>query len=187
MATTSPFTDPATCIVFTYAPAGLGHLRVTDALRHGLPENAQPILLPESSGSIRWIHALTSRNPLGKRLMEWAQYGWKEDIVTRVYRRSLRKDAKYLEEELIKILKQRMELPERLLVIATHFGLAHQLSVVKKNIERRERVKVTIVMQVTDDSPQKIWYVPGIDLITVPSEIRSTIKIPAMILCERRR
>lgn len=156
--------------MLTYAPAGLGHLRVTDALRHGLPENAQPILLPESSESIRWIHRLTSRNPLGKRLMEWGQYGYAESIITRVYRSALRRDASYLEDELVKILKQRVVLPEKLLVVASHFGLAHQLSVVKKRIEKQAGVKVIIVMQVTDDSPQKIWYVPGLDLITVPSE-----------------
>ena len=167
----SPFTSNTLALVFAYAPAGLGHLRVTDALRHGLPEDVQPILLPESSESIRWIHRLTSRNPLGKRLMEWAQYGRAEDIVTKVYRHMLVKDAHYLEEELIKILKQRVVLPEKLLVVASHFGLAHQLSSIKKNLERRARVKVIIAMQVTDDSPQKIWYVPNLDLITVPSEL----------------
>jgi hypothetical protein len=166
----SPFTSHSLCIVFAYAPAGLGHLRVTDALRHGLPEDAQPILLPETSQSIQWIHRLTSRNPLGKRLMEWAQYGRAEDIVTRLYRRMLNRDARYLETELLRILKQRVVLPEKVLVVATHFGLAHQLSRIKKNLERKAQVKVIIAMQVTDDSPQKIWYVPDIDLITVPSE-----------------
>ncbi|MEP7166808.1 MAG: hypothetical protein ABI758_02405 [Candidatus Woesebacteria bacterium] len=170
MSTKSPFTSNSICIVFAYAPAGLGHLRVTDALRHGLPEDAQPILLPESSESIRWIHRLTSRNPMGKRLMEWAQYGRAEDIVTRVYRRMLKRDARYLEVELLRILKQRVVLPEKLLVVATHFGLAHQLSTIKKSLERKAQVKIIIAMQVTDDSPQKIWYVPDLDLITVPSE-----------------
>lgn len=170
MPTSSPLTSKSLCIIFAYAPAGLGHLRVTDALRHGLPEDAQPILLPESSESIRWIHRLTSRNPLGKRLMEWAQYGKAEDVVTRIYRRMLNRDARYLEAELIRILNQRVVLPEKVLVVATHFGLAHQLSKIKKSVERKEKVKIIIAMQVTDDSPQKIWYVPDIDLITVPSE-----------------
>lgn len=143
---------------------------MTDALRHGLPESATPILLPEESESVRWIHRLTSRNPLGKRLMEWAQYGWREDIVTRIYRRMLVSDTKHLEQEVLRVLKQRVVLPKTLLVVSTHFGLAHQLSAIKKQIEREANVRMVIVMQVTDDSPQKIWYVPGIDLITVPSQ-----------------
>ncbi len=166
---TSPFSDSKLCIILTYAPAGLGHLRVTDALRHGLPETTQPILLPESSESIRWIHRLTSRNPLGKKLMEWGQYGQAEETITKIYRWLLVRDAKYLEPEIQKIFKQRVVRPEKILIVASHYGLAHQLSVMKKKIERSLNVKIIIAMQVTDDSPQKIWYVPGIDLITVPS------------------
>ncbi len=166
----SPLTNANLCIVFAYAPAGLGHLRVTDALRHGLPEETQPILLPQNSESIKVIHTLTSRNPFGKRLMEWAQKGIAEMIVTRVYRWMLRRDAKNLEEEIIKVLKQRVELPQTLLVVATHFGLAHQISKIKKTLEKKANVKVLLVMQVTDDSPQKIWYVPNADMIAVPSD-----------------
>lgn len=166
----SAFTSSSLCIVFAYAPAGLGHLRVTDALRHGLPEGTQPILLPETNESVRWIHRLTSNNIFGKHLMEWAQYGWREDVVTRFYRRMLQSDAKKLEYEILKVLKQRVELPKTLLMVATHFGLAHQLSAIKKSIEEKAHVRVLLVMQVTDDSPQKIWYVPHADIITVPSE-----------------
>ena len=32
-------------LVLTYAPAGLGHLRVMDALYHGLPETTNPVVL----------------------------------------------------------------------------------------------------------------------------------------------
>lgn len=102
--------------------------------------------------------------------MEWGQYGAAEKIITRIYRWALRRDASYLEDEFVKLLKQRVVKPTKVLVVASHFGLAHQLSAIRKNLERRAGIKLILVMQVTDDSPQKIWYVPGIDLITVPSE-----------------
>jgi len=56
------------------------------------------------------------------------------------------------------------------LVVATHFGLAHQLAALKETLRRVRRVRPLLVLQVTDDSPQRIWYVAGADLIVVPSE-----------------
>jgi hypothetical protein len=163
-------TDKSLSIVFTYAPAGLGHLRVTDALRHGLPESANPILLPSQDESIRIIHRITSIHPLAKQFMEWMQKGAPEQYFTRFYRKILRSRTKSLEQELYNILKQRVDLPDTLLIVSTHFALAHQAAVIKKRLEQRANVKIILVVQVTDDSPQRIWYVPGADVIYVPSE-----------------
>lgn len=164
------FNDPKLAIIFAYAPAGLGHLRVTDALRHGLPLDAQAILLPSRGESIRFLHRLTSVNPTLQRLMEWAQHGRPEALVTRFYRRLLLSDAGDMEEQLFEIYKQRIEVPSVLLVVASHFGIAHQVGKIKKHLEKRIGIPVVLVVQVTDDSPQSIWYVPGADLICVPSE-----------------
>ncbi len=162
--------DPKLSVVLAYAPAGLGHLRVTDALRHGLPPQSQPILLPAREESIRVIHRLTSVHPVLQRLMEWAQHGRPEAIFTRFYRRLLLSDAGQMEEQLFEIYKQRVEVPEVMLVVASHFGIGHQVGRIKKHLEGRIGIKVILVVQVTDDSPQRIWYVPGADLIIVPSE-----------------
>lgn len=164
------FSDPKLAIILAYAPAGLGHLRVTDALRHGLPEDAQPILLPAREESIRIIHRLTSVHPLLQRMMEWAQRGKPELLFTRFYRRLLLSDAGQMEEQLYEIYKQRVDVPEALLIVASHFGIAHQVGKIKKHLENRIGARVILVVQVTDDSPQSIWYVPGADLICVPSE-----------------
>ncbi|HSW89421.1 MAG TPA: hypothetical protein VLH19_00945 [Patescibacteria group bacterium] len=167
---TSKLSDPSLAIVFAYAPAGLGHLRVSDALRHGPPESSEPILLPARGESIRVIHRFTSLNPYARGIMEWAQSGVMENIITKIYRRILLSDAKELEEQLFEILKQRVELPKTLLLVASHFGIAHQIGAMKRNLAERAGVKVLVVMQVTDDSPQHIWYVPGTDITFVPSE-----------------
>ncbi len=164
------FSDPKLAIIMAYAPAGLGHLRVTDALRHGLPSDAQPILLPTREDSIRTIHRIISVQPFFRKLMEWGQYGRPQDLVTRIYRRILVSESGKMEEQLYQIYKQRIELPHTLLVVASHFGIAHQVGKIKKHLEKRLGIRILVVVQVTDDSPQSIWYVPGADLITVPSE-----------------
>ncbi len=163
-------TDPHVVVVFSYAPAGLGHLRVSHALRLGLPSGSTPILLPDPAVSVQSFHRLTSTNPLGKKIMEWSQSGWAEEVFTRVYRSLLVRDAWKLEQKILDVLKQRVDLPTTVVIVATHFGIAHQVSTIKKSLERKGNVKVLLIVQVTDDSPQKMWYVPNADSIFVPSE-----------------
>ena len=166
----SLLTDKVIAIVFAYAPAGLGHLRVSRALRLGLPAGTQPILLPDPAASVQSLHRLTSNTPLGRRILEFGQYGWTEEIFTKLYRSLLVRDAWRLEKKLLDVLKQQVELPSTLLLIATHFGIAHQVSAIKKSLEKKGNIRVILVVQVTDDSPQKMWYVPNADCIVVPSE-----------------
>lgn len=171
---TSKLVDPGVCIVFAYAPAGLGHLRVTDALFHGLPEACDPLLLPDTALSVKTLHRLTSSNPFAKRFLEWSQQGMPETIIARLYRFMLHQDARLMQKRLLELLKQRIQLPHTLVVVATHFGIAHQVSIIKKEVERLGNVRVLLVVQVTDDSPQKLWYVPNADLLCVPSEYTYT-------------
>lgn len=161
--------DPHLALVFASAPAGLGHLRVTNALRHALPAEAEPLLLVHADESLRWIHRLTSTNPLGKRMFESAQQGRAEAIFTPLLRRFLRAHTRSLAKQLRFILAQRLDHPQTLLVVATHFGLAHKVAKMKKRFSEAEGVVVRLIVQVTDDSPQHIWYVDGADLIVVPS------------------
>ncbi len=162
--------DKSLVIIFTYAAAGLGHLRVTNALYRGLPKNVTPLLLGSQDKSISSIHRFTSIHPWTRGFAEWVQRGMPEDIFTYFYRMYLRGETDLLYRQMLTILDQRIELPKTVLIVATHFGLAHQLAAIKRKIEFKRQVKVVLAVQVTDDSPQHIWYVPGTDLIFVPSD-----------------
>ncbi|MBI3443098.1 hypothetical protein HY008_00300 [Candidatus Woesebacteria bacterium] len=161
--------DPALVVVFTYAPAGLGHLRVTDALFHGLPGGVNHYLLGSHDRSLSYIHRIVSIHPLGHRLMVWIQHGVAEDVFSAFYRWYLRNNTRLIFEQFTTILDQRLTIPKTVLVVATHFGLAHQLAAIKQELSRARNIKIILVVQVTDDSPQKLWYIQGADLIVVPS------------------
>lgn len=157
-------------IIFAYAAAGLGHLRVTNALYHGLPPGITPLLLRTQDSAVTYMHRLTSIYPLGRKFLEWTQKGWPEEIFTRTYRWYLRNNNWMIHQQMSTILSERVELPKTVLIVATHFGLAHQLAALKARLEDEEKVKIYLVVQVTDDSPQRFWYVAGADIIFVPSE-----------------
>jgi len=169
--TTSILAKKSLLIVFTYAPAGLGHLRVTDALYHGLPTGVTPVLLGAQDTSVGVIHRIMSIHPILRRIMEWAQRGTPENVFTYFYRRQLRANTKLLYQQMVTILSQRLEVPTTVLIIATHFGLAHQLAAIKERLSKTLKITMILVVQVTDDSPQRMWYVDGADVIFVPSEL----------------
>lgn len=163
------FDKKSLVVVFAYVPAGLGHLRITDALFHGLPEGVNPLLLGPEDGLTNFFHRITSVNPIAKSILEWQQQGLPDVLYTRFFRWFLKNTTNKLYQELYLVLEQRMDLPKTVLVVATHFGLAHQLVAIKRKIEEDRHLKMIIVLQVTDDSFQRLWYVPGVDMIFVPS------------------
>lgn len=164
------FDKKSLVIVFAYVPAGLGHLRITDSLFHGLPKGVNPLLLGPEDGLTNFFHRITSVNPVAKSILEWQQQGLPDVLYTRFFRWFLKNTTDNLYQELRLVLEQRMDLPKTVLVVATHFGLAHQLVAIKRKIEEDRHIKMIIVLQVTDDSFQRLWYVPGVDLIFIPSE-----------------
>jgi len=166
----SVFKNPELLTIFTYAPAGLGHLRVTDALYEGLPRETKSLLLGAHDASVGTIHRLVSVHPGGRQFMEWWQNGLPETLFTFVYRRWLRSHTAILYEQITTILDQSLKSPKTVLFISTHFGLAHQIATLKARLERERHIRLLLVVQVTDDSPQQLWYVPGADLIVVPSD-----------------
>jgi hypothetical protein len=161
-------------LILAYAPAGLGHLRVTDALYEGLPPGVNPLLLGAHDKALGTVHRMMSVHPAARMMMEWVQKGWMEDVFTRYYRKWLRRGSGLIYEQLTTIMEQRMEVPKTVLVVCTHFGLAHQLAAIKGKLEKEKEVKVILVTVVTDDSPLHVWYVPGADLTFVPSELTKT-------------
>ena len=167
----SGLSDKSLLTIFAYAPAGLGHLRVTDALYHGLPKEATtPLLLGSQDNTITYLHRLMSLNPIIRDLTTWAERGIAENITTHIYRNILRSQTDVLYKQMLTIIDERYTPPTKVLVVATHFGLAHQLAAIKERLEKEKSIKMILVVQVTDDSPHHIWCVPGADLIVVPSE-----------------
>jgi hypothetical protein len=164
------FDKKSLVVVFAYVPAGLGHLRITDSFFHGLPEGVNPLLLGPEDGLTTFFHRITSVNPVAKSILEWQQQGLPDVLYTRFMRWFLKSSTDKLYQELRLVLEQRMDLPKTVLVVSTHFGLAHQLVAIKRKIEEDRHLKMIIVLQVTDDSFQRLWYVPGVDLTFVPSE-----------------
>ena len=162
-------TDPCTLVVFTYAPAGLGHLRVTNSLSAGLPKGVNTVLLGSSDKGIEAIHKFISIHVITRRLMEWFQRGRPQKIFTYFYRKYLRSGSDEMRRKIEEIFEQQVDVPKTLVIVATHFGLAHKIAAVKKEIENKTGAKIILVVQVTDDTPQYIWYVPGADMIFVPS------------------
>jgi len=157
-------------LLFAYAPAGLGHLRVTDALYHGLPAEASPLLLGSQDKTITVMHRLMSVHTITRALFEWLEQGNAEEFTTPLYRWYLRSHTDLLYRQINTIIDQRIHMPEELLLIATHFGLAHQAAAIKKKLMNERKIKIFIVVQVTDDSPHHIWYIPDADIIFVPSQ-----------------
>jgi hypothetical protein len=157
-------------VIFATAPTGLGHLRVTRALYHGLPKDVTPLMLGAQDKAIDSMYRFISIHPLTRMVMESLQKGALEDVFTSWYRLYLQSHTDLLYQQILTVLDERIDVPQTVLIVATHFGLAHQLSSIKEKLAKEREVKVFLVVQVTDDSPQHLWYIDGADMIFVPSE-----------------
>ncbi len=155
-------------LIFTYAPAGLGHLRVTDALVDGLPEKSTYLLLGSVDSFITWAHRFTSINPIGKYIFLQSQYGIAEAIFTAIYRKFLILTAGSLYKQLKDIIARNPSCDE-VCVISTHFGMAHQIGAIKEKLRKETGHTVHLMVQVTDDTSQRMWCVEGANLTFVPS------------------
>ena len=156
-------------MIFTYAPAGLGHLRVTEALVETRPEKTAYILLGSVDRFMTWIHRFTSINPIGKFIFLQSQYGLAEDIFTTLYRKFLVFSSGSLFKQLKDIVVRSSDKDE-VWIIATHFGMAHQIGAVKERLMLETGRVVRLIVQVTDDTSQQIWCVRGADLTFVSSK-----------------
>lgn len=161
--------DKSLLLILSYAPLGLGHLRVSDAFYHGLPPGITPVLLGAQDKSLTTFYRFVSIHPITRWLMEHVQNGVLENVFTYLYRNYLQNHTTLLHQQFVTLLEERFEIPKTVLVIASHFGLAHQLGTIKKKLEEETSIKIFLVVQVTDDSPQHIWYVESADIIFVPS------------------
>jgi len=163
-------TSPDTLVIFAQALAGLGHLRVTDALYHGLPKGTHAVLLGSEDKNITLIHNLTSRNVTLRRVVEYFETGEPEDVFTALYRWWLGSHTAGLALQLKTILDRHPTTPKTVVVVATHFGLAHQFAAMKDTFQKEHHLRIYLFVVVTDDSPLHVWAVGGADAIVVPSE-----------------
>ncbi len=157
-------------VVFTYAPTGLGHIRVTNALRDGIPDNFNSLIFSPNDPSIEYIHRLGSLNVVARHIMEWFQGGSPQRVFTYLYRKFLKSNPENIFSELTSLIKSLNSSPSRIIIVATHFGLAYQIGMLKPLLEKEFKVDIKLVVQITDDSPQYIWYVDVADLIIAPSQ-----------------
>ena len=156
-------------VVLTTSPAGLGHIRVTEALKRGLPKGVRAEILGIEDKRIQFLHRITSRNRILRNLMEFVQSSPKiEKIFTRVYQNYLRRDTSYVFSQISSYVARRRPKPNVLLIISTHYSLAHKIAEVKGKLAKELELCVILCVVVTDDSPQKIWGVYGADYIFVP-------------------
>jgi len=170
MASQNALTDPTLTIIFATSPTGLGHLRVTDALYHGLPKDTSPVLLGAQDPSVGAIYRFVSIHPLTRRLMELVELP-PLDIPFAYYGRMiLRSRINLLYQQLKTILSERLVVSKTVLVVVTHTILGQQLGAIKMKLANELGIKIILVVQVTDDSPQPIWYNYDADLILVPSQ-----------------
>ena len=125
-------------------------------------------LLGSSDPFMTWIHRITSVNFFLRKVYEAIQYGWLEDIFTICYSWYLRKTSGKIKKRLLEIIDAHPEV-DSIVVVATHFGLAHQIGAIKGYIKKLRKVDIVLAVQVTDDTSQHIWCVRGADITFVPS------------------
>src|SRR5215469_13983543 len=136
MADLRKLTDPTLAIIFATSPTGLGHLRVTDALYHGLPKNTSPVLLGAQDPSVSAMYRFVSIHPFTRRIMELVELP-PFDIPYAFYSRMvIRNQTKLLYQQLKTILSERLTVPQTVLLIAPHTTLGHQLGAIKAKLAK---------------------------------------------------
>lgn len=157
-------------VLFTQTQAGLGHLRVTDALRHGMPADIPSTALHSLDKTVTVTHAIASRHVTLRQISDWVQRGWAEEVFTRVYRRYLTHHTDTVWKQMTTLLEAQATKPRTLLIVSTHFGLAHQLGALKDRLAKTYDVKVILVVVVTDDTAIKLWAVNKADYVITPGD-----------------
>lgn len=158
-------------VLITTSPAGLGHVRVTEALIRGLPEGVRAEILGIEDKRIQFLHRISSINRSLRRIVEFMQNNsFFEGLYVSLYRTLIRRDTGEIYLTISNLVRRRRPKPKVLLIISTHFSLAHKIAEVKIKLAKELNLCVVFCVVVTDDSPQKIWGVYGADYIVVPSQ-----------------
>ncbi|MFA6249869.1 MAG: hypothetical protein WC686_00005, partial [Candidatus Shapirobacteria bacterium] len=159
-----------TLVVFTYAIEGLGHLRVTDTLYDGLPRGIDAAMLDVSDTKIIYWHRLMSLYPFVRKVLKWFQQEKNEYWFYSIYIRMLLNGSNNLYRKMINLLTEKWPNKKTVVVVSTHYGLAQQMAGIKNRLEKDLNIRLILVVQVTDATAIKIWYVEEADLMVVPSK-----------------
>lgn len=157
-------------MVITYAPIGLGHIRVANALISGIPEGLEYEVFAPSDNLTESMYRFSSLNVPARRVMEFFQRGLAESLYTKLFTKRLKSHTGDIFEQFIQVIGSRKTKPDRIIIVSTHFGLAYQLGALRTRLEKVLGIEIRLVVQVTDDSPQVAWYVDVVDLIICPSQ-----------------
>lgn len=165
-----------TLFIFTTSPAGLGHIRVMDAIKEGRPTGITSIDIGITDIRANRIHDVGSRIKAFVKLTEFYQTNpIAERIVTAIYTQYLRRHTARITDRFTQIAKD-YPLQKKWVVISTHFALAHSISAAKEILEKNLGIKIYLCVVVTDDSPQRVWRVVNSDITFVASiETRSKL------------
>ncbi|CAN5330880.1 hypothetical protein BH10PAT1_BH10PAT1_0110 [soil metagenome] len=159
-----------TLFVFTTSPAGLGHIRVMDAIKDGKPNGITTVDIGIVDLKANRVHDLGSRVTFFRKLTEFYQTNpLAESFVTQIYTKFLRRHTQEVVKNFRNIAKEYSNY-KTWVVISTHFALAHTISAAKEKLEKELGIKIITCVVVTDDSPQKIWAVKNSNLTFVASE-----------------
>lgn len=156
--------------VITYTDQGLGHLRVSSALESSAPVGVSPILYSPDEEFATILHRISSSNVVMRRILLAIQFGWLERPYTWIYKQYLRLGIKGFEKKIDDLFTLSTVRLDKLVFVTTHFGLAHQLAIIKKSVFCNKKCKFVLIVVVTDDSPQRPWYVSEADMTVVPSD-----------------
>jgi len=168
----SPLAYSDNLIIFTTAPTGLGHLRVTKAIKDGLPDSIHSFILGATDKTLTYLHRLGSINPVLRQVQYLVQYQpFAEHIFTANYRNYLRTNAEEIFYQLETVISSHQPKIRNAVIVATHFSLAHQIAAIKDELQQKTGVRIKLFVIVTDDTFQSIWAVDGADFLFVPSEI----------------
>lgn len=161
-------------VLFLDEETGLGHIRVTDALSDSIPSWVEKVFVREPDDVLVRAHAASSSS-FGKWLQEKMQYGIWQYLTTPLLRMLFWFTAARYAQKILQQIEIHSS-AEHIFFICTHFAPAHRLSHFLPFWRLRYPKKTFhLIVQVTDDSPQYIWYIPGADLTLVPSAVTKIV------------
>src|SRR5579859_5055265 len=113
-----------------------------DAIKDGKPYGIDSVDIGIVNIKANRIHDLGSRIPAFVKLTEFYQTNpFAEWLVTKFYTLYLRRHTQGVIKE-FETIKTKYPLKKELVVISTHFALAHSISAVKEELQRKLQIKI---------------------------------------------
>src|SRR5258706_15874197 len=134
-------------IIFATAPTGLGHIRVTEALKSALGASVNTETIGIMNPTSQFLHRIMSRYLVLRYVMEIFQSSpILEFLASVIYRKRLRTGNRAVRKYLVNLISMRTLKPKTVLVVATHFGLGHQIASIRKRMERETDVRLVLAI-----------------------------------------